>query len=579
MPKLLFKDVDEKEIGKTIQENQKELERIRLDFEDIKQSSVDLSLPIRGEVGDYMPGSAEGQGRGQKRGYDIYDDETVVNLEILVNGMQGMHVSPAFPWFLGEFYEKELREENDVKDFFRDASEVIIDVLRRSETFYSSIGAVFADAFGPGDGCIHIEPNLPNMSVEAIVPNLWQMYYSRDAFGKLAGSHRVYKMTAVQIKEESLKPGSDFIVPDDVTKALRQGKQFQEFELINAVYPNSDFDPRLIGPEHMPWSSYTIYTKKDNGQLLESKGYNTMNPIPLSVYRASDQDYGVGITGKAIVTIGTANQLSKTMLNAADWESNPAWKLNAGLGPNAELWPGGRTLVDDMKKESVEAIKTNIRWQVSDAERERITAMIRAHFMVDLLKQYSMLDKDMRVLELEQMMGENATQISAFMGIINAFLDKVLDRVFDIAWRAGWLPPLPQILVDFLLLPPEEIGPQPKRKMLIDYVGPLMQRQKRMFETQPIQMGLATSAPILERFPASQDLIDGDELLKINLNAHHFPTEAMRDEDVVAQMREQRAIDKQMAMAGEMAEKAAKLVPALQGETAEGSPLAELGAA
>ena len=567
MPKLLFKDVDEDKIGDTIQENQKYLETIRRDYEDLKQSCVDLSLPIRGDVRDYMPGASESQGKGQKRGLDIYDDEVVVALETLVNGMQGQHVSPAFPWFRGEFYEREMREEDDVKQWFRDIDEVVYDVLRRSETFYSSIGAWFADAFGVGDGAVCIEPNLPNMSIESIVPNLWQMYYFRDRYGRLAGCHRVYKLTAIQAKEEF------DTVPDDVTKALNTNKPFSEFEFINAVYPNSEFNPRMIGPKYMRWSSYTIYPKKKNGLLVRQKGYNTMNPIVLSIYRASDEDYGRGITGKAIVAVATANQLSKSLLNAADWAANPAWKLNASLEPTAELWPGGKTYVDDINKESLEAIQTRINWPVANEERERITEHIKAHYMVKLFQQFSDLTKEMRVMELEEMMGEKAVLISAFMGVVNGALDKVLDRVFDIAWRAGWLPSPPQILIDFLQL---ELGPQPERKMTIDYVGPLAQRQKRLFETQPLQMGLATSRPIMELYPETTDLIDGDKLLNKNLAAHHFPIDVMRDEDGVAQIRLQRAEQIQAEQAAKMAEVASKVVPALSGKVEDDSPMKQL---
>ena len=578
MPKLLFKDVEQDKIGKTILDNQRQLEDIRDKYEDRKQSCVDLSLPTRGDAADFMPGSVDRQGKGEKRGFDIYDDETVLAAETTVNGMQGQHVSPAFPWFKSEFYEQDVREEDDVKQWFRKIDTVIYEVLRRSETFYSSINSWFADAFCTGDGAMYIEPNLPAMSIEAIVPNLWQMYYFRDRFGKLSGCHRVYKMTGVELKEEFDKPiGGDVskgsVVPDEVDKLLKEGKPFEEHEIINAVYPNSNFNPQRVGPEFMRYSSYTIYPKQRQGLLLRTKGYNTLNPIPLSIFRPSDEDYGLGITGKAIVAVARSNQLSKSLLNAADWATNPAWALNAALEPTAELWPGGRTLVDDINKESVRALDPKIQWVWGNEERERISEAIKEHFLVTLFKQFSNLEKDARVIELEEMMGEKATLISAFMGDINGALDKILDRVFDIAWRAGWLPRPPQILVDFLAI---STSPQPERKVLIDYVGPLAQRQKRMFETQPVQMGLAAARPAMELYPEIADLINADRLGKKIFNSYHFPTDVMNNPDEIRAIRQQREQEKQLKMAAEMAETASKVVPALQGETAEGSPLAQL---
>lgn len=577
MVKVLHIDVEEGKLGDTVVDIQTQLERDRQPYEDLKQSCVDLSLPIRGDVSDHKTGSGD-EHRGEKRGLEIFDDETVVALQDSVNGLCGNHVSATIDWFLSKFYHRELNENDEVKQWFEDTDHINYDILRRSETFYDRIIDVFLDGMGTGEGTMFIEPNRRNMTVDAIVPNIWEMYFKRDQYGSLVAKHRLFKMAAVEIKNEFGEKdkvdsglGMTEGLPYEVAKALQDKKPFQEFEFINAIYKNPEYDPAMIGPKYMPWSSYTVFRKRK--VLMREKGYSTENPLVFSVFRPSDEDYGRGITGNAIVSVARSNQMSKTLLNAANWASDPAWKLNKGLNATAELWPGGRTLIDDVGNESVEAIKTFINWPVSNEERQRITDAVKSHYMLKFFEMFTNLDKDARVLELMEMRAEKAVQMGRFLGLINVFLDKILDRVRTIGFENGWYPDPPQILLDFLMM---EIGPQPDRLIEVDHIGPISQLQKQLFQTRPIQHGLASSMPIFEQYPSTKDLINGDRLLKKNLTAFHFPTDVMNDEDEVEQIRRVRAEREQMMLAAELAGGMADAVPKLQGETKKGSPLAKM---
>ena len=590
MPELLGQSVERDKVAKTIIGHAEVMEDLRRkDFEDVKQQAVDLTCPDRGNVSDFRSGA-----KGGITGYDIYDDEASLSLDTCVDGLMGMHMPYSLPWFRSAFYEKTIGEVKEVRGYFQDCDEIALDILRRSDTFYERMPIALKDGLGPGDGAAYVEPDIANYTIDIIVPNIWQMYYLRDDHGKLLAIHRHYRLSAIQalrmfgtieqLGEYNVAPEPGVYLntgnlSSEILNNLKHGQFQHEYEFIHAVYWNTAYNPQGLGPAYMRWSSYDIQrlATPASAALLRSSGYHTQNPMVFTVNRGSGEDYGRGIAGKAIVTIATVNQLTKSMLDSAHWQADPAWKISKNLLASAELWPGGRIPIGDKDKEDAEAITMPGNTPFSVEERERITDHLKEHFMVKYFEMFTNLGKDMRVLELMEMRGEKAVMMSKFMGTVNRFIDGILDRVRNIACSAGWFPPPPQIIIDFLM--EHQFGPQPMRKVNIDHIGPISQIQKQMFEMQPVQHTLAASEANFVIAPETKHHFNWDRIQEYTMKAYNFPVELENTPEEFRQQREAYIAQQQAAQVAEQAAAVADAVPKLQGKTEEGSPLAALSGA
>jgi len=79
----------------------------------------------------------------------------------------------------------------------------------------------------------------------------------------------------------------------------------------------------------------------------------------------------------------------------------------------------------------------------------------------------------------------------------------------------------------------------------VDFMGPLAQAQKKFHESAGIQGGISLIGAIGNISAAALDVIDFDQTLKSGLEGLGFPQIAVREDDDVAKLREERAMQEQ----------------------------------
>ena len=110
-----------------------------------------------------------------------------------------------------------------------------------------------------------------------------------------------------------------------------------------------------------------------------------------------------------------------------------------------------------------------------------------------------------------------------------------IDYVDHLETISGSMPTPPDILLEFM----------GGARIPIEYMGPLAQKQKQLFQTRGIMESLQISAPFIEKFPETADLINKDQTLKDLLIAFGFPQANFVPTDIVGQIREGRALAQQ----------------------------------
>jgi hypothetical protein len=129
-------------------------------------------------------------------------------------------------------------------------------------------------------------------------------------------------------------------------------------------------------------------------------------------------------------------------------------------------------------------------------------------------------------------------------------LDPMIDRVFQIAFDAGMLPP-----------PPQELQENPDG-MKVEYISILAQAQKAVSvgaleRTAAFVGNLASVEAATGKPPAVLDKWDSEGALEAYANSIGLPPQALRTEEAVQALREKAAQEQQQAQALAMAEQAA----------------------
>ena len=150
-------------------------------------------------------------------------------------------------------------------------------------------------------------------------------------------------------------------------------------------------------------------------------------------------------------------------------------------------------------------------------------------------------------------------------GLNHDTLNPMFDRLFDIAYRAGWLPPPPEILL------------RAGGKLEVDYMGPLAQAQRRHFYSEPYRSGMVDLSGVVQFSPMMLDNFNWDYVGKEIARANGWPEEAIHSERVVAQVRKLRQQAQEEAKQQQQLETMGKAAPGLNEPVKEDSMLKNIG--
>jgi len=485
---------------------------------------------------------------------DIFDSTAPNANNLLASSIHSALTNPAYQWFDIVFRDPELRKMARVRQWSQESTRRCYNALMDSN-FDLEANEVYLDLPSYGTGLILEEEVLERGSFKELlfqsVP-LKEGLFEEDSKGQVLRFYRKYKWTAHQIRDKF----GDKNLPDKVKDRLDTTMgATDKMDVIFCIYPRPDKSkninsPKRLAPKQRPFGyKYILYNCAS--QLGEEGGYYEMPAYAPRWRKTNQSKYGNSPGMIALPDILTLNQLVELILTATEKVVDPATLVTErGLMSNLDLAPAGMTVVRDIEK-SLKAYESKARFDVSSLQRDELQRSIRNIFYVDQLEMkespaMTATEVNVRYELMQRLLGPT------FGRLKSDFLDRMVERTFNILYRNGEIDPIPE----------EAYTEGGDLNLDIRYTGP-MARAQRMDKVNAAFQWVGQLAEVAGMHPSLESVLDA-------VNPEEFARITAADSSVDAAMV---ASKKDMKMKRQAREKQAQIMQAAQ----QGEALQELG--
>ena len=435
------------------------------------------------EVADYMqPRKADvtkTRSKGDKRTELIFDSSPLQSVELLAASLHGMLTNPSTPWFSLKFKASELEDEDEAKAWLEDATEVMYTAFNRSN-FQQEIFELYHDLITFGTAAMFIEDDDEDV-LKFSTRHINEMYISENDKGRIDTIFRKFKLSARAAIQKFGANVSDNIV------TINRKDPYEEVEILHAVYPRSDFDPRKQDKENMPFES--VYLEAGTGDELSVSGFREFPFVVPRYLKASHEIYGRSPAMTALPDVKMLNEMSKTTIKSAQKQVDPPLLVpDDGFMLPVRTIPGGLNFYRAGTRDRIEPLNIGANTPLGlNMEEQRRNSIRNAFYVNQLMMQNG---PQMTATEVIQRNEEKMRLLGPVLGRLQSELLKpLIDRCFSIILRKNLFRQAPEFLAG--------------KDVEIEYVSPLAKAQKSS-ELQSIMraieiMGsLANVAPVFD---------------------------------------------------------------------------------
>jgi len=481
-------------------------------------------LPLRGDF--YSTLNSEGEVDWRRR--EIYDSTAVFACQSLAASLQGNLTSPSQKWFDLRFRDDELNENDAAMEWLEDCSDRVYQALNESN-FDIEIAEAYLDLTGFGTSTLTEEVDEDGKLLFSAVP-------VREGFFEESHKKQVYRFyrrlqwTATQI----ISKFGEEKVPEKIRKlADTPDGSTQTQTIIFCIYPRdvpADLDvTKPIAEKSRPFG-YKYVLKVGQETLGEEGGYYEMPSFVSRWRKTAGSRWGHSPATVALADILMLNQVKEATIEAAGKAIDPAsLVLESALLSDLDLQRGGRTVVNDI--DGVRPYESGTQFDVANMEISMLVDSIRKAFFQDQLElkespAMTATEVNVRYELMQRLLGPTLGRLKTDL------LDPLIQRSFNILYRAGMLKEMPR-----------ELTAAP---LDIEYNGPLPRAQQSdtAMAIERWLMGLGEMAQV---FPEALDLVDVDKAVRTIATLRGVPAKALRSDEEIAQKRNQRNEEMQMA--------------------------------
>jgi hypothetical protein len=274
--------------------------------------------------------------------------------------------------------------------------------------------------------------------------------------------------------------------------------------------------------------------------------------FPVAVPRwdtTPDETYGRSPGMMALPDSKTLQAMGKTLLIAGQKAVDPpTWAYNDAVVSPIRTFPGGHISlssegIGSISGPPIGVLEMGKNMPLGLDMQKAVRQQVEAAFFKNLFT----LPDDTRLRTATEILArkeEYQRTIGPVFGRLEAdYIGAVVERVFNVMYRAGQFPPFPELPDDMEV------------KLVFQYLSPIQQARK---QTELASLGTAFEvlAPLMEIDPTIADNIDGDEIVRDLPEAGGWPQKWLKTKDRVEELRAQR----QQAQEAQMAVEAAKPV-------------------
>lgn len=507
-------DERQKKLVKQLLEHFEAAKKKREEVEDVWQDIADLVIPRITQI-KYSRAP-----KPTRYGEKMFTSEPVSALRLASDGTSGYMMPRTSMWVKMEPMNKKVYEIPGARKFYQESTEALHAELNRSN-FYGEMTPVLDHGFSIGTSTLFVEEDTENESASIIAIDPSEMYIAENQFKRVDTFFRRTWMTGKRLLER---------FPSAITGKFEEDVKknpYEMHEVLHCVYKRIDRIHERIDAENKPIASVYILVEKQH--LLRESGFDFPHYVSWRHRRITGTPYGGSPSWDALVDIMRLNSHSMDMLDASHLAVRPPIAYPQEMA-EIDISPNGMNpyRIPGRIPQRLDVLGV-LPW--GREQEEAISKAIRDHFQTDFFLLLTHSDRQKTAFEVSEMAGERAAVMSTVIGRIESeLIDPTLEIIYRIAAEQGRMPEVPPALL--------ESG---EDTFKWEYIGPLAQLQKRHHGQQSRTHIFAEAAPIMEMFPETRDVIDSDKLMREILFEGGMNADIIRDEDIVADIRQMRA--------------------------------------
>ncbi|MDD2709794.1 MAG: portal protein [Verrucomicrobiae bacterium] len=517
---------------------------------------VELAQYFAPRRGRYLQGDSLSQHNdGSKKNSKILNSDVLYFMHVMGAGLRYGIVPKSRPFFDVGLPDEDLAEYQPVREWLHKVRDAMLSI-------YS-----MANYYGAQHHCFHEMP-IFGMGAKVAIENddtlvgyrpmtIGEYYLGTDAFGRPQDFFRRFSLSAGNIRDE-FGDGEVSGLPNEVKSALAQGREFQRFELVQAIEPWKEKE----NPKQYRYQSmYYMYAGSEDNAILEEGGYHT-RPFTVSRWAAVGSD--TLTESPAMDMLGDNKQVqcmeSKSLL-ALEKEIDPTLNAPENLRGIVTNMSSGVNYYNSQTGNGSEFVKpthlVQLNLQALAVYIDRIVERIKRGSYVELFLPLQGENQQMTAYEIAKRFEQPLVMLGpVFEGIQGDSLEPDFDRMFDILVRNGMTPPAPM-----------EIPPGMRLK--VEFKSILLEAS-RMVSATGMGQFVAFVGEVAKIQPEARHKMDGMELIDQFGASVSIPPKAIRSDDVAKKIAEQEAQASRMKQIAETAPQATKAINDLATASADG---------
>lgn len=473
---------------------------------------------------------------------EIFDSTALDAADRLAKAMNSYLTNPSTKWFELNFRDTDLNTNQEAKEWLQECGKRVYEALIDSN-FNGEMASHYLDLVQFGNGFImeEVENELQYDGISFQSIPIRECYFEPDHNDQIKYFYRHLQWTAVQIVD---KFGRDNC-PDDIVTMADAGTQLDvKHSVIFCIWENHEYkeineDRPVVAAEDRQWG--WKYLMREGEHEFSAGGYYEQPAYVTRWEKTSGNYWGFGPSHLALPTIKGVNEHRKLRKTRAAKEIDPnTFVEQRNIIGDLDLSPGGLTTVKDL--DGIKEFYPTNSPVIAQTDLSEDQQMIRSIFFADdlVLKESpqmtatEVLERTERLIKL---LG------GTFGRLQNGLLNPVVERTFNILWRAGELPEVPAIVAES----------DNKDILDIQYTGSLARSQKAE-EVLQVRRWITSLKEDAEFDPDSLDIVDWDEMHRGEAELMGVPAKYMKGEEEVEQTREQRAAQQKAMQEAQLAQ-------------------------
>ena len=496
------------DLTKSIMSRFDRLKTGRQNWETHWQEVADFMMPRKADV-------TKTRSRGDKRTERIFDSSPLQAVELLAASLHGMLTNPSTTWFTLRYKDAGLDADDEAKLWLEGVTETMYTAFNRSN-FQQEIFELYHDLITFGTAAMFIEEDDDDI-IKFSTRHINEVFIAENDKGRIDTIYRKFKISA----RAAIQKFGEAVSADVQTKAKKD--PYEEIEILHAVYPRTDFNPKKKDKANMPFES--VYMEYKNGNELSVGGFREFPFVVPRYLKASNEIYGRSPAMTALPDVKMLNEMSKTTIKAAQKQVDPPLLVpDDGFLLPVRTVPGGLNFYRSGTRDRIEPLNIGANNPLGlNMEQQRRDSIREVFYVNQLMLQQG---PQMTATEVIQRNEEKMRLLGPVLGRLQSELLKpLIDRTFAILLRNNQFAQAPEFLSG--------------QDIEIEYVSPLAKAQKSTelsSITRAIEIlgSLANVAPVF-------DYINFDALVKHVADLVGVPQKVLKLQSQVNAEREAQA--------------------------------------